>query len=157
MPLETPLDQNTAGQSFVPPVQMSLPGMLMGHFQHTQLWQSPFPPPDAIERYVGVQPDAFDRILKLTETGQQANIEANMKAIALQAKDTRRGHYLGFAVTFGAIVGAVALAYFKQPVVAGLLVSVPVMGVAQQFIRGKSGSDQAAGAKDATTAKNSQP
>lgn len=121
-------------QSF-PQVQLPLPHLFpVQQIQQVQVWQGQFPPPDAIERYVAVQPDSFHRILVMAEKSQDATVTANMRAMELQASDTRRGQYLGASVTIGAIVGAVILGALGQQWIAGLLVSVPVLSVANVLI-----------------------
>ena len=118
-----------------PQVQLPLPHIFpVQQIQQVQVWQGQFPPPDAIERYVAVQPDSFDRILTMAEKGQDATVVANMRAMELQASDTRRGQLLGSSVTIGAIIGAVILGAFGQQLIAGLLVSVPVLSVANALI-----------------------
>lgn len=70
----------------------------------------------------------------MAEKGQDATVVANMRAMELQASDTRRGQLLGSSVTIGAIIGAVILGAFGQQLIAGLLVSVPVLSVANALI-----------------------
>jgi hypothetical protein len=70
----------------------------------------------------------------MAETQQNAVISASAEARALLSKDTARGHWLGWSVTLGALVGAVVCAYLKQPLVACALVAVPVISVAKALI-----------------------
>lgn len=133
MPADAPV--NPAAVHFTQPFQMQLPHLLpIQQIQQVQVWQGQFPPPEAIERYVALQPDAFDRIIRMAEKGQDATIAASSQAMMLQATDTRRGQVLGFLVTAVAIAGAVALGIYGHAVVAGILVSVPVLSVANALI-----------------------
>lgn len=111
------------------------------HQQQIQFWQSQFPPPDAIERYEAVLPGTFDRIIKMAEHNQASQIEGMNRAREYTRDDTRRGHWLGFAVTATAVLGAVVCALVGAMTessgafyVAGSLVSVPVLTVAKVFV-----------------------
>ena len=95
-----------------------------------EVWQGQFPPPDTVEAYNRASPGAFDRMITMAETQQAAQIDLNRMGSEAARKDARRGHYLGAAVTMSAIAGAVACAWLGQPVVAGILCSVPVLSVA---------------------------
>ncbi|HUC12454.1 MAG TPA: DUF2335 domain-containing protein, partial [Stellaceae bacterium] len=44
-----------------------MPLALMGAQQSVRLWQAPYPPPEAIERYEKVLPGSFDRMIKMAE------------------------------------------------------------------------------------------
>lgn len=102
--------------------------------QQVQVWQGQFPPPDVVERYNALQPDAFDRIIKMAERQQEAAIMGNVKAMDLQSRDVRRGQVLGTLVTAGAIGGALFAASIGATAVAIVLVGVPVMAVAKALI-----------------------
>jgi uncharacterized membrane protein len=126
--------------------QLGFPNMPhIQQVQQVQVWQGQFPPPEAIERYVAVQPDAFDRIIRMAERGQEATIQQSKVAMAFQAADVRRGHVLGTAITFTAILGAVGAAYLGQVMVALALVGVPVISVAKALIDSVTVSKQVSG------------
>lgn len=99
-----------------------------------QLWQSPFPPPDAVERYERVLPGAFDRILRMNEQLQAANVASLERAHRFMHVDMRRGHWLGFAISAGAMVAALGCVALHAPWVAGGFLALPVMGVARALI-----------------------
>jgi uncharacterized membrane protein len=100
----------------------------------TQIWQGQFPSPASVEHYEKVLPGSFDRIIKMAEQAQEAQIEANRRAHEYTRNDMRRGHYLGFAAMGLAIGGAIWCVILGQPWVAGAFVTVPVMGVARSLI-----------------------
>lgn len=118
--------------------QLHLPGIVGGGLlvgiEQQNHWQSPYPPPEAIERYERVLPGAFDRILKLVETAQDASIRQGAEANSYRFRETRRGHYLGAVVALGAIAGAVVLALNGAPVIAGALLAPPVLAVAYALV-----------------------
>jgi Flp pilus assembly protein TadB len=49
-------------------------------------------------------------------------------------KDTKRGHWLGFAVAIAALIAAIVALLLGNPWVAGLCLSVPVLSVARAFV-----------------------
>jgi uncharacterized membrane protein len=98
------------------------------------VWQSPYPPPDAAERFEKLCPGAFNRMLTMAEKAQDASIEANKEARDNLKADTRRGHWLGWLATMGAIGGAAFCASIGQPWVAAALVGVPVLSVAKALV-----------------------
>ena len=104
-----------------------------------QFWQGQFPPPDAVEVYERVLPGSFDRMIRMAERQQDAQIDLSGHALRGTRDDTRRGQWLGAGITAGAVVGAVVCAVIHQPVVAGLLVAVPVMSVARAMIESARG------------------
>jgi uncharacterized membrane protein len=108
------------------------PAAVVGVQQAVQIWQSPFPPPDAIERYEKVCPGAFDRIL--AERLQAAQINQAETNAQFAQKDTRRGHWLGFAVAIVALVAAPVCLLIGNPWVAGLCLGVPVLSVAKALV-----------------------
>ncbi|MEK9212282.1 DUF2335 domain-containing protein [Sphingomonas sp. 2378] len=117
------------------PIGMQVvPGMQVAHVQQVQMWQGPYPPPDAIERYEATLPGAFDRILRMAERQQEATIEASQNARDLLQADTRRGHWLGTIVTMASIGGAIGCAALGHVSVALALVGVPVLSVAKSLI-----------------------
>ncbi|MGC8478231.1 MAG: DUF2335 domain-containing protein [Acetobacteraceae bacterium] len=109
--------------------------------QQVQVWQGQFPPPEAIEKYEVVLPGSFDRMIRMAERLQEAQIEETRQAQRFARDDIRRGHWLGFAATMAAILGAivcVAVAGMTHQSgilwVAGALVGVPVMAVAKSLV-----------------------
>jgi uncharacterized membrane protein len=101
---------------------------------HMQLWEGPFPPPEAIEAYERVLPGAFARMIQMAEQSQAAQIEETRRAQDYARCDMRRGHWLGFLSTLSALVAAVGATVAGFPWVGVAFVSVPVMGVAKALI-----------------------
>lgn len=87
-----------------------------------------------MERYVAIQPDAFDRILTMAEQQQAANIAALHQAQRYQHRDTERGQWLGALTTFAAMAGAAYCGVAGSTAVAIALVAIPVMSVAKALI-----------------------
>jgi uncharacterized membrane protein len=113
-------------------MQLLLPGIVQQ--QQVQLWQGQYPPPEAIEKYEKVLPGAFDRMIRMAEASQTAQVQVAQKSVDHMARDTARGHWLGFATTLAAMFGAIAAVALHQPWVAGGFLGVPVMAVARALV-----------------------
>jgi uncharacterized membrane protein len=98
------------------------------------MWQGQFPPPEAIERYEKVLPGSFDRIIKMAEGLQAAQIASSITAMNYTQQDTRRGHWLGFSVTCLSMLAAIAALLLQYPWIAGAFFGVPVMSVARALV-----------------------
>jgi uncharacterized membrane protein len=112
------------------------PADLIGGFSvhQVEVWQGRFPPPDAVDRYEQVLPGAFDRIIRMAERQQETSIEAAREVRRHLSEANRRGQWLGWSVTVGAMMAAVGCAVLHEPWVAAAIVAVPVMGVAKSLI-----------------------
>lgn len=144
-----------ASQQGLFPYASPPPGMALAGFggpqpqaqQTVQIWQGQFPPPEAIERYERVQAGSFDRILTMAERLQAAQLEQAKRAHDYTQADMRRGQWLGFSATVLSMIGAFACSVVGAEwgvsgafLVAGALVSVPVMAVAKALVDSSRGS-----------------
>lgn len=110
--------------------------------QQSSSWQGPYPSPDAVERFEAILPGAFNRILTMAETAQDAEIRASSNAQKYLQSDVRRSNYLGAGISVLAVLCSTACALTDHTVAAVALVGIPVMAVARAFI--KRGSDDTA-------------
>ncbi|WP_271617941.1 DUF2335 domain-containing protein [Bradyrhizobium sp. CCBAU 51745] len=111
-------------------IQLMLPGIVQ---QQSQMWQGPYPPPEAVERYEAVLPGTLNRLITMAEKLQEAQIEQSRLSLQHAQSDVRRGHWLGFATTGLAMIGAIIAVQYNAWV-AGAFLSVPVMAVAKALI-----------------------
>jgi uncharacterized membrane protein len=136
-PAESP-DLGSAGGVPIPghfPYPPGTPGgTVVGVQQAVQIWQSPYPPPEAIERYEKICPGTFDRMLGMAERLQAAQIKQTETSNQFIQNDTRRGQWLGFAVAMAALIAAIVVVLIGNPWVASLCLSVPVMAIAKALI-----------------------
>ncbi len=114
------------------PQLRAAPSVLFG--VQTQVWQGQYPPPEAVERYERVSPGAFDRMIRMAEQLQAAQIENLRRAQEYLQTDTRRGHWLGWSVAILAMGGALGCLALGYPWVASLFLGIPVMAVAKALI-----------------------
>ncbi len=56
--------------------------------------QSPYPPIEDVRAYEEWSPGAFDRMLRMAEKQQEAQLDATLRSQTLLADDTKRGHLL---------------------------------------------------------------
>jgi uncharacterized membrane protein len=102
-------------------------------------WQGPIPPPALIQQYDQVVENGAERIMRMAETAQTAEIEMGRAWVA----ENRRGQWLGAAVSMAALILAAALGAFGLRSTAPLafyilpaaLVSVPVFAVVRAIVR----------------------
>lgn len=99
------------GPIMAPPVGAMAVPIMMPQIQQSQvqLWQGQFPPPDAVKSYEAILPGSFDRMIKMAERLQEAQIEETKRAQDYTAVDARRGQWLGFTASALAVLGAVGL------------------------------------------------
>lgn len=117
------------------PQDVVQPGVIVGRRQKAvQVWQSPYPPPDAMRVYEDLLPGAMERIIAMAEKGQQAQIDDSVRSFRL----SRSGQWLGAATTALAL-GLAAFLAKEAPVIAGLMLGVPVLAVARALIPGNRG------------------
>jgi uncharacterized membrane protein len=102
--------------------------------QQTVVWQGQYPPPDAIERYEKILPGSFDRMIRMAEQLQSAQIKEAESAQNYTQKDTKRGHWLGWSLSVIAIVGALGCLWLNYPWVAPAFLSLPVLAVAKALV-----------------------
>jgi uncharacterized membrane protein len=126
-----------AGSPTFPP-----PGAQVVSIQQVQQWQSPYPPPEHIKEYEAILPGTFDRIVKMAEQAQAAQIESVRTAQESLRANSILGTLLGGAVTVVAMICSLVCVFHGALWVAGAFLSVPVMSVAKAFIESaKSRSD----------------
>lgn len=104
------------------PAFIGMPSMQAGvAMLQANVWNGPFPPPEAVQLYEKTLPGAFDRILTMSEKRQAAEIEISLKSTDAAIADAKRGNYMGFIVTLVALVGGLELVFRGRPI-AGLTI-----------------------------------
>ncbi len=82
--------------------------------------------------------DGANRIMTMIELEQHNRIDQNNAALTAEIDDTRRGHWIGGAISVFAIAGAVLTAYIgAHPTVSIALVGLPIVAIVQSFIKTK--------------------
>jgi hypothetical protein len=91
-------------------------------------------------------------MLSMAERMENAQISQSADALKYQYADSARGQWLGFATAIAAMVGAGIMAAVHQPLLAGIFLSVPVVGIARAFIESTARS-----LRSDTAANSDQP
>lgn len=68
-------------------------------------WQGPFPPPEALAHFNEIVDRGAERIFKMVEDEQAHRISYEKKHLDALTNDTRRGHYIGLAISLASIGG----------------------------------------------------
>jgi len=105
----------------------------VGVQQALQIWQSPYPPPDAIERYEKVCPGALDRILEWRSVYRPRR-SSRPRPTHNSHRTTRARPLARFRSGHSCADRRNCEPATRQSVVAGLCLSVPVMAVAKALI-----------------------
>lgn len=116
------------------PSQVKVENTVRRQITQSQIWQGPFPPPEALERYERILPGAFNRILTMAENMESAQIKQSSDALSARGDDTQRGHWFGFLVGIAAFVGAIIVGLENHDWLAAAFLTVPVMGLAKSFV-----------------------
>ena len=119
--------------------------------QQVQHWQSPYPPPEHIKEYEAILPGTFDRIIKMAEEAQRAQIDSTRRAQDNILADSKRGNYLGAIVTVLAMICAMVCVYKSAIWIASVFLSLPVMSVGKALI------ESAKARHDPTQSQSAQP
>lgn len=102
--------------------------------QEIQMWMAPFPPPQAVVEYEAMLPGTWERLLKMAEEAQAADIRNAQNNQQYDRRDFRRGQLLGVLALLAAMAGAMYCVKSNQPWVAAAFLSMTVMAVARSFI-----------------------
>jgi uncharacterized membrane protein len=131
-------------------------GVVQIGISQSQAWQSPFPPPDAVEKYEAASPGFLSRVIVMAETLQAAQIEQSNRMLSLQWSAVRRGQVLGFIGLVIGLAGAAYCAAISQPWLGAVFLAVPVMGVATALIHSAFPRSQASTAANPPSTGGSQ-
>jgi uncharacterized membrane protein len=104
-------------------------------------WSGPLPPPGALQQFDQIIPNGADRILKMVEAEQAHRISHDQKLLSAMAGDTKRGQWIGGAISATSIAGAiVSILLHAHPTVSIALIGVPVLGMIRAIVASKTNS-----------------
>jgi uncharacterized membrane protein len=139
-----PSDQTASGVSVAAkqPVTVPIPGSAVFPYvpvtapgqQQIEMWHGPFPPPQAVHEYEQLLPGSWDRLLRMAEEAQAAQIQTMRNAQEFLRRDTKRGHILGVVAMLAAMGGAIYCVHVDHAGVAVAFLSVTVMAVVRALI-----------------------
>lgn len=110
------------------------------------MWMASFPPPRAVVEYEQVLPGSWDRMLKMAEEAQAAEILSVKDKGKYVERQFRRGQLLGIFALLVAMGCALYCVKLKQPWVAAAFLSMTVMAAARSFFESIAGRSAPPGA-----------
>lgn len=125
------------------PRHSSQPQVQINRVQTTS-FSGPLPPPDALEGYNRIVPDAAERIIAVFELEVKHRHDLEQQQIIIEGKDHSRAHFLmflgqvmGFLLTL-AFIGSGTFLIFHNKQVSGTIVSATAMvGIITAFLKKK--------------------
>jgi uncharacterized membrane protein len=104
-----------------------------------QMWMAPFPPPRAVVEYEQVLPGSWDRLLRMAEEAQAADILNVKDKGEYVQRQFKRGQLLGIFALLAAMGCALYCVKLNQPWVAAAFLSMTVMAAARSFFESIAG------------------
>lgn len=105
--------------------------------EESSTFRGPLPPPDILKGYEVILPGSFERILKMAEKQQEHRMSIEKTIVDRRTRQSGRGQIFGaiLALLFGA--GAVFLGYFGHDILAGVISTTTIIGLATIFVLSK--------------------
>lgn len=105
--------------------------------QQIEISQSPWPPPDILERYESIQPGSAERLIRLVEQEVEHRRALEARQLRSEIIETHVGQWLAFVVALFTIgVGAYTALHGAQ-IPGALIGSGGVIGLVTVFIYGR--------------------
>jgi uncharacterized membrane protein len=102
-------------------------------------WQGPLPPPESLSQFDTIIPNGAERIMAMVEAEQVHRINYETIHLNALASDTRRGHWLGAAISILGMLGSAATAYIGADWrVSVALVGVPILGIVKSIVSSRT-------------------
>ena len=102
-----------------------------------EMYSGPIPHPRHLKAYEDVCPGAADRILRMAEKSQEAQLEIPGKMIAAESKYRNKGLLFGFLTLALLVIAALSCVYMGHPKTAALFLAAGAVGVVGRFIDGR--------------------
>lgn len=103
-------------------------------------FKGPIPPPEIFARYAEVIPDAPERILQVFEKDSAHARDIQVAALAAQASDNRRVHYMAWSLVAGGYVLAAGFAYLNKDTLAAIILGTTLLGTITGVLQSRKGA-----------------
>lgn len=103
----------------------------------SQSFSGPIPPPELLEKYNDVIPNAAERILAMAEKQQEHRQALERKVVFANAEAQKQGMYLGFIIVMAAIIGGTWLIAKGKELTGLVSVITALVGLVGVFAYGK--------------------
>lgn len=112
--------------------------------RYTEMYSGPIPPPNFLKGYQEVIPDAPERILKMAENAQAAQIEGQREILKQNGLNITNSHkankssqIFAFILIVCLIAAGIWITVTGHDTVGGMIFGTTIVGVATVFIVGK--------------------
>ena len=130
------------GEELVPqPTDAPVPGNMQVMMQARVMatgFSGPLPPPQIIEGYNSVIPNAGEKILQMAIDQGNHRRFIETKIVEAQIDIQKRGQSFAFGIAIFGLASSVGCAYLNQPWVASIIGGATLVGMISIFIRGKA-------------------
>lgn len=89
--------------------------------ERTLSFSGPLPPPEVLEKYNNIIPDAAERIFKMAEQQSAHRRSLEAQVIASDIKNSKWGLVFGFIIGFSGIIGSVLTSIYASQLAGGVL------------------------------------
>ena len=102
-------------------------------------WQGPLPPPAVLREFDNALPGTAERIVCMAESEVAHRQAHENQVLSNIANDTKRGHYIGLAITTMCIAAAVYCVWLGLDwKFAGVFIGLPLVVIVQSFLGAKT-------------------
>ncbi len=103
----------------------------------SEIFSGPLPHPRHLHAYEAICPGAADRLLKMAEAQQAADIAFDRAEQESDHADLKRGMWMGFGALALLIIGAAVSVWVGQNTMAFMFLGAGVLGTVGRFITGR--------------------
>jgi len=101
-------------------------------------WQGPLPPPSVLREFDNALPGTAERIVRMAESEVAHRQAHENQVLSNIASDTKRGHYIGFAITTMCVAAAVYCVWLRLDwEFAAVFIGLPLVVIVQSFLGAK--------------------
>lgn len=102
-----------------------------------EYYQGPVPHPQHLREFEEICPGTAERLVRMAEKQQDANIEITRNSQNAENRDRTLGMVFGFLSFCGLIVGGIICAADGQPWLGGLFLAASTVGIVAKFVNGR--------------------
>lgn len=100
-------------------------------------YKGPIPPPDYLNGYKEVLPNAPERILTMAEEQQKHRMAMENMIVRRNLQLSERGQFFGFIIVLLFLIAAIYLALNNHETLAGIIMGTTLLGVLGVFVLNK--------------------
>jgi uncharacterized membrane protein len=101
-----------------------------------EAFSGPLPPPQILEKYNEIVPDAANRIITMAENQAKHRHQLESEAIKSEIRNSRTGLHYGFIIGIAAILGGVVCTLAGYQIGGGIIGGTGITGLVGVFVYG---------------------